>query len=224
MDATAALIVGAGPRLGAAIARSLGAAGRPIGLVGHSASGTRAVRDGLRAEGLTAYDAIAEVADPASLTAAVEAIVAQAGPIDVAVHNVSAWRDAGATALTATDLLADLATGTASLMTIANAVAPGMIARRHGTILATGSAAADHPTAGAPSLAVQKAGLRVLVRGLAAELAPQGVHCATITITGTLGAPGFDVAAIAPHYADLVAESDGPAESWRTVIEFTGAG
>jgi NAD(P)-dependent dehydrogenase (short-subunit alcohol dehydrogenase family) len=99
-----------------------------------------------------------------------------------------------------------------------------MAAQGGGTILATGSGAADHPTPGAPSLAVQKAALRILTRGFAAELAPSGVHCATVTVTGTLGTPGFAVGDIAGVYADLVAETSGPPETWRTVVEFTGAG
>jgi NAD(P)-dependent dehydrogenase (short-subunit alcohol dehydrogenase family) len=69
---------------------------------------------------------------------------------------------------------------------------------------------------------VQKAALRVLTRGFAAELAPSGVHCATVTVTGTLGTPGFAVGDIAGVYADLVAETSGPPETWRTVVEFTG--
>lgn len=221
--AHAALIVGAGPRLGAAIARSLADDQRPIGLVGRSEQSTGTLRDMLRAEGIEAYAAAADVTDASGLTAAIRQLEDATGAFDVAVHNVSAWRDAGAVGLTAGDLLADVAVGTASLMTIVNAVAPGMIKRGRGTILATGSGAADGPTPGAPSLAVQKAGLRILVRGLAAELAPKQVHCASVTILGGLGDPGFDVADIAPVYRDLVIESENPSEAWRTIVEFTGA-
>lgn len=219
---TAALIVGAGPRLGAAIARSLASRNHAIGLIGHSPEKTAAVRDTLRAEGIEAHSAAADVTDAEGLTGAIADLQATTGPFDVAVHNVSAWRDAGATTLTAAELLKDVATGTASLMTIVNAVSPDMIERGHGTILATGSGAADHPTAGAPSLAVQKAGLRILIRGLAAELRQHGVHAATVTILGGLGEPGFAVTDIAPLYADLVAETDEASENWRTVVEFPG--
>lgn len=222
MRASGAIIVGAGPRLGAAIAGALAAAGRPIGLIGHSTAGVAQVRDMLRGEGIQAHSGVADVSDAAALAATIHTLGDALGGIDVAVHNVSTWRDAGAT-MTAADLLSDVAIGTASLLTITNAVAPAMIERSHGTILATGSAAADHPTPGAPSLAVQKAGLRVLVRGLAAELVDHGVHAATVTINGVLGEPGFDVADIAPLYADLAAETDGPANRWRTVVEFNGA-
>ncbi len=215
--ADAVLVVGAGPRLGAAIARRLAAGGRPLGLIGRAAPD---VARTLGAEGLSAFAAVADVADAGALTAAIDALSQQTGAFDVAVHNVSTWRDAGATTLTQADLLADLAVGTTSLATIANAVAPGMIERGRGTILATGSAAADAPTPGAPSLSVQKAALRALVRGFAAELAPHGVHCATVTINGLLGTDGFDENEIADVYGDLVRETSAPRENWRTVMEF----
>lgn len=176
----------------------------------------------LRDEGLSAFGAAADVADASELIGAITELADHAGPFDVAVHNVSAWRDAGATSLTQQGLLADLAIGTASLATMTNAVAPGMIERGHGTILATGSAAAEFPTAGAPSLSVQKAALRALVRGFAVELTPLGVHCATVTVNGVLDTEGFGVAEIADVYGDLVRETDGPRENWRTVVDFNG--
>lgn len=221
-DSGAVLVVGAGPRLGAALARRLGGGVRPVGLIGRSAATVATLATTLRAEGVSAFGETADVADAADLAGAIDRLTLRAGPFAVAVHNVSAWRDAGAGVLTADDLMADVAAGTASLVTIVNAVLPAMTERGGGTILATGSGAADHPTPGAPSLAVQKAALRVLARGLAAELAPRGVHCATVTVTGGLDTPGFAVADIADVYAELVAETSGPREEWRTVVEFTG--
>lgn len=223
-DFGAALIVGAGPRLGAAIARRLSGGTRPVGLVGRSADGVHRLATSLEAEGIPAFGAPADVTDAAALTGAIDDLTRRTGPFAVAVHNVSVWREAGAGVLTADELLADLAAGAASLVTIVNAVLPGMLERGGGTILATGSGAADHPTPGAPSLAVQKAALRILARGLAVELAPRGIHVATVTVTGGLDTPGFAVADIADVYADLVAETTGPREHWRSVVEFAGTG
>lgn len=221
-DSGAVLIVGAGPRLGAAIARRLSGGNRTVGLIGRSADSVSRLATSLDADGIPAFGAAADVADAAALTAAIGDLAQRTGPFAVAVHNVSVWREAGAGVLTADELLADLAAGAASLVTIVNAVLPGMVAGGGGTILATGSGAADHPTPGAPSLAVQKAALRILSRGLAAELAPRGVHVATVTVTGGLDTPGFAVADIAAVYADLVVETAGPRERWRTVVEFAG--
>lgn len=220
----AVLIVGAGPRLGAAIARRLGGGDRPVGLVARSAEGVTRLATSLRAEGIPSFGEAADVADEDSLAGAISRLARHTGDVGVAVHNVSVWREGGVGSLTASDLLADLAAGAASLLTIVNAVVPAMTAQGLGTILTTGSGAADHPTAGAPSLSVQKAALRILTRGLAAELAPRHVHVATVTIAGGIGEPGFAAGDIAGVYADLVAESAGPAQGWRTVVDFTAGG
>lgn len=221
-DGRTALVVGAGPRLGAAIARRFGRDGYAVTLIARSPATAEQVGTTLQGEGITAAWAAADVADPAALSAAIARLTEPTGGIDVAVHNVSVWRDASTLELTPEQLFTDLAAGTASLLTIAQAVAPAMTARGGGTILATGSAAADAPSPGAPSLGLQKAALRVLVQAMAAELAPQGIHCATVTINGVLGTGPFDPARIAEVYAALVAETAGPREAWRTVVPYDG--
>jgi NAD(P)-dependent dehydrogenase (short-subunit alcohol dehydrogenase family) len=163
---------------------------------------------------------VADIADDAALRAAIARFAEYTGGIDVAVHNVSFWRDVPVLDLTTEQLLADAHAGAASLLTIAQAVAPGMIAAGGGTILATGSAAADAPSPGAPTLGVQKAALRSLVRSLAQELGPQGVHCATVTINGVLGKPGFEAERIADLYYELATE---PRDAWRTVVPYDGS-
>lgn len=217
------LLVGAGPRLGTAIGRRFGRDGYGVALLARSERTAEQVATALRAEGVTAGWAAADVADPDALRAAIDRLAGSTGGgIDVAVHNVSVWRDAATLELTPAQLFADLAAGTASLLTLAQAVVPGMLAGGGGTILATGSGAADAPSPGAPSLGVQKAGLRALVQAMAGELGPRGVHCATVTVNGFLGAPGFEPERIADVYADLAAETAGPREAWRTVVPYDG--
>lgn len=217
-----ALIVGAGPRLGAALARRFGRDGYDIALVARSAPTLETLSAELRTEGINTAWATADIADPGELGSEITRL-AERGPITVAVHNVSVWRDATVLELAPEQLLADLSAGAASLLTIARAVAPGMRRAGRGTILATGSGAADSPSPGAPTLGVQKAALRSLVQAMARDLAPRGIHCATVTIRGVLGeGAAFDPARIADVYAELVAESSGPSERWRTVVAYEG--
>jgi NAD(P)-dependent dehydrogenase (short-subunit alcohol dehydrogenase family) len=160
------------------------------------------------------------VADSDALAAAVGSLVGLAGRVDVALHNLSAWRAAAALDLAPGDLLADLSVGAASLLTLAQAVVPAMRAAGRGTVLATGSGAADHPSPGAASLGPQKAALRVLIRSLAAELRPDGIHAATVAVRGAI-AEGTPLAPdrIADVFAELVAETGGPPARWRTVVD-----
>jgi NAD(P)-dependent dehydrogenase (short-subunit alcohol dehydrogenase family) len=214
------LIVGAGPRLGGAIARRFGRDGYDIALLSDTEESVEKLGRALQDEGITAGWAVADVADAAATHAAITRFAEHTGGIDVALHNISVWRDASVLDLRPEQLLADVAAGAAALLTIAQAVVPGMIAAGGGTILATGSAAADSPSPGAPTLGVQKASLRSLIQAMALELEPQGVHCATVTIYGVLAeGTAFDPARIADVYAEVVAE---PRESWRTVIPYNG--
>jgi NAD(P)-dependent dehydrogenase (short-subunit alcohol dehydrogenase family) len=213
------LVVGAGPRLGGAIARRFGADGYDVALLSDDETSVAALGVALQDDGITTGWAVADTRDDEAVRAAIGRFAEHTGGIDVAVHNVSVWRDASVLDLTTEQVLDDVHAGGASLFAITQAVAPAMIAAGGGTILATGSAAADAPSPGAPTLGIQKAALRAVVRALALELGPQGVHCATVTINGVLGTPGFDPAAIADLYFEIVAE---PPEAWRTVVPYNG--
>lgn len=219
---TIALIVGAGPRLGAALARRFAREGHDIALVARTAGPLEQLAAELRAAGINTAWAAADIAGAESLGAELVRL-AERAPITVAVHNVSVWREANVLALTPDQLLSDVAAGAASLLTVAQAVVPGMTEAGGGTILATGSGAADSPSHGAPTLGVQKAALRSLVQSMAADLAPLGVHCASVTIRGILGqGVAFDPERIAEVYAQLAAETAGPREDWRTLVDYPG--
>lgn len=219
----AALIVGAGPRLGAALARRFARDGHPIALISHSAGTVTALAESLEAEGATVAWAAADVGDAAGLTEAISTLTGRLGAFDVAIHNVSTGNETAATELSAEQLLAEFAIGAASLLTLSAAVAGAMAAAGGGTIIATGSGMADFASTAAPSLSMQKAGLRLLVKALAPGLAEQGVHCATVTIKGGIAeGTAFDPERIAEFYARLVAQTDGPRESWETVTVYDG--
>jgi short-subunit dehydrogenase len=216
------LIIGAGSRLGEAVARRFGRDGYDVGLVARNETHLEQLAGRLKDAGITAGWAVADVADPGSLTAAIGRLVDPAGGVGVLLHNVSAWRPATTLETTPDELLADLAVGAASLLTAAQAVVPVMRAAGGGTILATGSGAADAATPDVASLGAQKAALRALVRALSADLGGDGIHCATVTVRGLIR-EGTRLAPerIADLYAELAAETAGPREKWRTVVDLS---
>jgi NADP-dependent 3-hydroxy acid dehydrogenase YdfG len=216
------LIVGAGPRLGEAVARRFGQDGYDVGLIARDEPRLAELAGRLEDAGVTTGWAVADIADAAALTSAVGRLADHAGGVDVLLHNASAWRAATTLELTPDELLADLAIGAASLLTAAQAVVPAMRAAGGGTILATGSGAADSASPGAASLGPQKAALRALVRALDADLRDDGIHCATVTVRGFIReGTRFAPARIADLYAELVAETAGPREKWQTVVDLT---
>ena len=216
------LVVGAGPGIAAATARRFGRDGCAVGLVARREEALAELGSALRDAGVPCEWRTAEAGDPRSLTAAVTALVDELGPVDVLLYNVSSGRQAAVPELAPEDLLADLAAGAVGLQTAVRAVLPGMRQRGSGTVLVTGGGAADRPIPSMATLGVQKAALRALVEVQAKALAPEGIHVATATVRGFVGEDKqIHPDRIAGLYADLVAETAGPTESWRTVVDVT---
>ncbi|MDX6327092.1 MAG: hypothetical protein QOK15_3446, partial [Nocardioidaceae bacterium] len=145
--------------------------------------------------------AAADVADPASLTAAVERFGGHTGRVDVLHFNPSVFRAKDPLQLTAPELLEDVAVGVGALLTAVQAARPFM--SRGARITATGSAAADRPSPHATSLGVQKAGLRNLVHGLDRALEPDGIRAVSVTVHGVLQPHDPD----SPFFPDRVADA-----------------
>jgi NADP-dependent 3-hydroxy acid dehydrogenase YdfG len=219
------IIVGAGPGVGAATARRFAADGYDIGLLARDAERLEAFAAELGRAGTAVHPAAVDIADAEALTATLGRMTERTGRLDVLLHNASAYRESRPSELSAADLANDLATGAGSLLTAVQAVLPVLRARQSGTVLVTGSGAADAPSPAAPSLGAQKAALRSLVQVLAAELGPEGIHVATLTVRGWIR-PGtaFAPEAIAEIYADLVRETGSDPAKWRTVLDLTAAG
>lgn len=76
---------------------------------------------------------------------------------------------------------------------------------------------------GALTLGVQKAAVRNLLLGMAADLAEEGVHAATLTVRGVL-APGtaFEPDLVAARLVALAAQRHGPGSSWSVLHELPG--
>ncbi|MFP5347322.1 MAG: SDR family NAD(P)-dependent oxidoreductase [Actinomycetes bacterium] len=217
------VVLGAGPGIGTSVARRFGRDGFDVALVGRREAELARIGGALQSEGITAGWAPADVADSAVLTEALERFAGHAGRVDVLHHNISTFRAATASQTTAAELLADVAVGVASLLTAVRAVLPWMLEAGTGTVLATGSGAADRPMTDGATLGVQKAALRNLVQAMAAELRPRGVHVATVTVHGVLAeGTAFTPDAVAEQLFDLAAETAGPVEAWRRVVDFRG--
>ena len=212
------LIVGAGPGIAGATARRFGRDGYRVGLVARGARSLAELAGELGSGGVTARGAVADAGDVGALTEAVADMVALAGPVDVLLYNVSVGREVAVDDLAPEDLLADLAAGTVGLQTAVRAVLPGMRDRGSGTVLVTGSGSADSPVKTMATLGVQKAALRALAQVQAHALAPAGVHVATVTVRGFVGRQ-IPPERVADVYADLVGETSGPPENWRTVVD-----
>lgn len=212
------LVVGAGPGVGAAVARRFGQAGYGVALIARSGQRLDALGASLQAQGITTGWTPVDITDGAALRETIARFGAYSGQIDVLHFNPSAFRQKDPLELTPDELLEDVRLGTASLLTAVQAARPFMSSGAR--ITATGSMAADQPWHEAASLGVQKAALRNLVRSIDATLAPDGIRAMSLTVRGVL-AP--DTRFSPDLIADaLFAAATGPGDDWQVEVPYSG--
>jgi NAD(P)-dependent dehydrogenase (short-subunit alcohol dehydrogenase family) len=219
MSSPLVVVVGAGPGLGASVARRYGREGYDVLLLSRDADELEQLGRSLTADGIRTRWTALDVTDDAALHHAVSEAGERAGRIDVLHFNPSAFRHKDPLALSPDELLEDVRLGVGALLVALQAARPFMTTG--GRVTATGSMAADRPWNEAASLGVQKAGLRNLVRSIDATLAPHGIRAVSVTVNGAL-AP--DTRFAPDHVADaLFAAAHQDPESWRDEVPFDGA-
>lgn len=218
MDNKVIVVVGAGPGVGASVARRFGREGFDVALVARSPEHLERLGTELQEAGVTTGWTPVDITDAEALTAAIERFGRHLGHIDVLHFNPSVFRHRDPLHVTAQELLEDLHVGAAALLTAVQAARPAMPAGARITV--TGSMAADHPWHEACTLGVQKAALRNLVRSLDATLAPEGIRAMSLTVRGTL-AP--DTAFSPDRVADAIYTAAGTRdEDWRDEVVYAG--
>ena len=209
-----ALIVGAGPGMGRAIAAALGPSDGPVALIARRVESLAALETDLAAVSVTAQGFRADIAEEQQLRRAIEAARSALGPFRVVVFNASQFVPGPPSAIPLDDFRAGMAAGvTAAIITVQATVDDLRHAKPEGCLLFTGGGLATNPWPPGIGLAIQKAGLRHFAIATAEELRPE-VAVSIVTIRGTIQAGGpFDQARIASVFADLaVPGRDGPVE------------
>ena len=212
------VVVGAGPGVGASVARRFGREGYDVALVSRTEKAVSALGERLQSEGLKVGWCAVDVTDEDALRAAVVRFGEFGRHIDVLHFNPSAFTQKDPLTLTPAELLADVRLGVAPLLTAVQAARPYL--HSGARVLATGSAAADLPWHEAASLGVQKAGLRNLVRSLDTTLRPDGIRAVSVTVNGTLErGTAFDPDLVADA---LYAAAHQPEDDWSPEVPYDG--
>jgi NAD(P)-dependent dehydrogenase (short-subunit alcohol dehydrogenase family) len=179
--AKVAVVVGAGPGIGMAVARKFTREGFRVGLIGRRADALEA----FRAELPGSIAAAGDVTDAASLARAFASIREQAGDPSVLVYNASGpFKMAGILELTTEDFESAFSAGCTGAFHAVREVLPAMVKSGRGTIVFTGATAALRGGARFSTLAIPKFGLRALSQSIAREFGPQGIHAAHVIIDG----------------------------------------
>jgi short-subunit dehydrogenase len=213
-----AVVVGVGEGIGLAVARRFARAGFRLALVARRMEALQEYVDDLTQNGAEANAFAADAGDTPGLIEAFKAIKASVGAPEVLIYNAAAVVSGVPSALDVQQLEANFRVNVGGALVASQQVIPEMVARKSGTILFTGGGLALNPNPNYAALAIGKAGLRSLAYSLGAELEPQGVHVATVTVAGFVQ-PGthFDPDKIAEKYWELHTQ---PAGSWEREIVY----
>ncbi len=219
VDGRHLLLVGAGPGLGTAVARRFAAGGYRVTLMARSPDRLRDLAGTLADTGATISTVAADVGDPDDLAVRMRELYLADGAPGVIVYNAVMGAPDRLLSSTAAHLQAAYAVDVIGAIVVAQAAAPAMRAAGSGTMLVTGGGFADHPIPALATVSLGKAALRSAATMLGADLAPDGIRVATLTIAGQIAAgTSFDPQRIAERYWQVV-HTDGP---WQAEFRFTG--
>jgi len=177
-----AIVAGAGPGNGAALARRFADGAYALALL---------ARNGGQAKDLAATlpDAAGyacDVGDPASVAAAFAAIEREQGEADVLLFNAGSGVFKGIDDISPADFEASWRVNAYGALLCSQAVLPAMRARGDGAIIFTGATASLRGGKRTAAFAPAKAAQRSLAESMARSLWPLGIHVALIIVDGVV--------------------------------------
>lgn len=204
MNQPICIIIGMGAGVSLAVANRFGRENFQIAMVGRRREPLDEFERQLNGSDINANGFIGDAADENSLRKALAEIEETLGDCEVLFYNAYGMTAATASQISVADFRRDLEANLLSPLIAAQTVLPKMKERGKGTLLFTGGGAGLDAYPEAASLSIGKAALRSLVFNLHAELAPLGVHAATVTIAGAVGgSPNLEPDAVAEHFWNL---------------------
>jgi NAD(P)-dependent dehydrogenase (short-subunit alcohol dehydrogenase family) len=193
LDRKVALVTGGSRGIGAALAIALAEAGADVAITAREPALAERALTRLTSLGVRAMALDADVTQPEQVTAAVDRITDQLGPIDVLINNAGISFGATAVDMTSEQWHGVLDVNLNGVWHCAQTVGRQMVDRGTGTIVNVGSMSAmivNRPRWQAAYLA-SKAAVHQLTRALAAEWAPHGVRVNAL-------APGYILTEASP--------------------------
>jgi NAD(P)-dependent dehydrogenase (short-subunit alcohol dehydrogenase family) len=218
---SAIFIVGAGPGVGAAVARRFGREGHAVGLVARNRGRLEEIAAELGGDGIRTEVATADVRSPEAVHSALDELAGKLGDPDVLcvspLPDVATIKPVVDT--TEDDLAAGLELGVVGTAAAVQHVLPAM--RERGTLLFTTGSAVLKPNPDRAASGIVNAAQAIYFEMLHDALAPEGIHVAHTVIVGPIGGEdGHDPDRI----AELIwAQHVGRSEP-RTVVRMDDSG
>lgn len=187
---TTIAIIGAGPGLGAAVARRFGREGYAVGLISRNQGRLDALATELEGDGVRAQGFAADVRDPASITAALRQVTDELGPIEVLQYSPLPAKDFMRPVLETTpdDLVGPVEFSIYGPVAAVHAVLPGMrfLGENRGTILFVNGGSAVKPGRAVTGTSIAFAGQAAYAELLHEVLGEEGIHVSQLIIGGAI--------------------------------------
>ena len=217
-----ALVTGSSRGIGRALATGLAEAGCTVVLNGRDARRLEAARAELAERtGAAVHAAGFDVTDPAAVTDGVARIEREIGAIEILVNNTGAQHRAPFLEFPDADWYRLLDTNVTSAFLVGREVARRMVPRGSGKIVNVASLQSEVVRPGIAPYAATKGALKMLTKGMCADLAPSGIQ------VNAIGPGYFETELTAALVADpefsAWVRGRTPAGRWGRVEDLVGA-
>ena len=179
-----AVVTGAGRGIGRAVALKFAGEGADVVCLSRTAENSEKVAGEVRALGRKSWAHAVDVSDSASVAAAAEKILTEAGRVDILVNNAGVTRDGLLMRMSEADWDTVLDTNLKGAFLVTKAFSRAMLKQRSGRIINVASVIGLIGNAGQANYAASKAGLIGFTQSMARELGSRGITVNAI-------APGF---------------------------------
>ncbi len=176
------LITGVGPATGSALARRFATSGYRVAMLARNRERLAALETELA--GTKAY--ACDVTDPDQIESACGAVERDLGAPEVLIHSAVGGAFGSFLEIDPKVLNRNFQINTMALLHLARRLAPAMVAKGKGAIVATGNTSAQRGRPNFAGFAPTKAAQRILAESMARDLGPKGVHVAYIVIDAVI--------------------------------------
>ena len=185
MNNKVCVVTGVGDATGAAIVQQFAAGGYQVAMIARNRKRLKKFTQEID----NTYAFPCDVGDLSSLERTIASIKNTHGTINVLVHNAVSHTFGTFLDANPQELERNFRVNTTSLLYMARQIAPDMIRKKSGTIIATGNTASLQGVPNYALFAPTKAAQRILCESLARDLGPKGVHVGYVTIDAAIDAP-----------------------------------